>query len=90
MGQTQPTIQFLALGDWGCDTDHLKRNGKEMAKIIEKHEAVDRLFVIALGDNFYVDGVKSVDDPKWTEYFSKPFEGVKCPWYPILGEMQFF
>eukprot|EP01032_Pedospumella_encystans_P012191 gene12191-14122_t len=85
MGQSQQSVQFMAIGDWGMDTDTQIMNGKEMAKISACHEEVDNFFAVALGDNFYEDGVKGTDDPKWSNVFSQPFKDVKCPWYPILG-----
>ncbi len=85
MGQSHQSVQFMAIGDWGMDTDTQIMNGKEMAKISASHEYVDNFFAVALGDDFYQDGVKGTDDPKWSEVFSLPFKDVKCPWYPILG-----
>jgi hypothetical protein len=84
MGQAQ-SIQFLALGDWGCDTDHQKWIADQMALITKEHEPVDQFFVVALGDNFYEAGVDSTTDKKWKSVFSEPYEKVTCPWYPILG-----
>ena len=48
-------FSFLSIGDWG-DTA-AKENAPEMGKFSPE-------FVLALGDNFYSDGVKSVDDPQ--------------------------
>ena len=81
----QKIIQFMAIGDWGMDSPEQIRNGKEMANIFADHELVDEFFTVALGDNFYHYGIKGIDDPKWSKVFSKPFNDVKCPWYPILG-----
>jgi len=36
---------------------------KQMSKVADKNP-ID--FVLTLGDNFYFDGVKSVDDPRFT------------------------
>ena len=87
MGQTTSnTVHFMAIGDWGLDTDEQKQIGEEMAKISQSHNKTKgELFVAALGDNFYEDGVKSVDDPRWDSVFVAPFAKVNCPWYPVLG-----
>lgn len=76
----------MALGDWGMDTDEQKMIGEEMGKVAQSHDRKDgELFVAALGDNFYEDGVKSVNDPRWDSVFVKPFAKVNCMWYPVLG-----
>jgi hypothetical protein len=45
-------------------------------------------FVIALGDNFYDNGVYSSTDSLW-DYLWKDvylgFEGLNIPWYPVFG-----
>lgn len=46
-------------------------------------------FVIALGDNFYDDGVSSVNDTLWNslwkDIYIKNFTGLNIPWYGVLG-----
>lgn len=45
-------------------------------------------FVVALGDNFYDNGVYSSTDANW-DYLWKDvylgFEGLNIPWYPVFG-----
>lgn len=45
-------------------------------------------FLIALGDNFYGDGVYSTSDPLW-QYLWKDvylgFEDLNIPWFPVFG-----
>ena len=45
-------------------------------------------FVVALGDNFYNDGVKSSTDTMW-DYLWKDvylgFDELNIPWYPVFG-----
>jgi hypothetical protein len=46
-------------------------------------------FVLALGDNFYNDGVSSKNDSMWNElwkdvYF-KEYPELYIPWYPVFG-----
>jgi tartrate-resistant acid phosphatase type 5 len=44
-------------------------------------------FVLSVGDNFYPNGVKSVEDPRWDETFVKAYSspGLQVPWYVALG-----
>jgi acid phosphatase len=44
-------------------------------------------FVIAVGDNFYEDGVQSVDDPHFRASFEDVYTApaLQTPWYAILG-----
>ncbi len=42
-------------------------------------------FVVTVGDNFYGYGVKNTTDPIWKTDYVEPFFGVRCPWYPVLG-----
>jgi len=45
-------------------------------------------FVLGLGDNFYDDGVDSVDDPKWKSFWVDSYltyESLRVPWKAVLG-----
>ena len=44
-------------------------------------------FVLALGDNFYVDGVANTTDRLWDTAFHDVYSAssLNIPWYPILG-----
>jgi tartrate-resistant acid phosphatase type 5 len=69
-------VRFLVLGDWGglpvypyvtpVETSVAKR----MALLAETMNAQ---FVLALGDNFYFDGVKNVDDKRFKVCMFKQF-----------------
>lgn len=76
---------FFVLGDWG-------RRGKQ-----HQQEVADQMnvqakklhaqFMIAVGDNFYDDGVQSVNDTHWTESYVKVYKelATKTDWYVALG-----
>jgi acid phosphatase len=53
----------------------------ELAKLL------DAAFVISVGDNFYEDGVTSIDDPKWKTSFEDIYTApaLQVPWYVALG-----
>ena len=44
-------------------------------------------FIIALGDNFYYDGVRSDTDPHWQTSYQNIYtsKSLQIPWYTILG-----
>lgn len=78
-------LTFLVVGDWGRNGHFNQRDvGDRM------NEAVDILdadFIISTGDNFYKDGIASVDDPYWISSFESIYDGAYMflPWYPVLG-----
>ena len=81
-GKKEKGLQFSVLGDWGWNG---KRNQTEVAKIMAKHGVGS--FIISVGDNFQVSGVRSVQDPLWTLNFENPFSdpSLECEWYIALG-----
>lgn len=73
------------IGDWG-------RNGqygqKELAITMnEATRQVEPEFIISTGDNFYHNGVASVNDPYWLSSFENVYDGADlfCDWYVVLG-----
>ena len=50
-------------------------------------KAVEARFVISTGDNFYPDGVKSVDDTQWVTSFEDVYHAppLMIPWHITLG-----
>lgn len=82
---TADGLRFLAVGDWGRDGQYGQREvGAEMGRVAA---ATRTQFVISLGDNFYPDGVASVESPQWRtsfeDIYTAPALGV--PWYVVLG-----
>src|SRR5665213_632656 len=78
-------LNFLIVGDWG-------RNGEpdQMAVATQMGiaaQAAGAKFVIAVGDNFYEDGVSSVTDPQWQSSFEKVYvaPSLQVPWHVALG-----
>lgn len=50
-------------------------------------DAVDAKFTLALGDNFYFDGVTDVNDKRFQSTYEKVFQATSLdtPWYFIAG-----
>lgn len=76
---------FYTIGDWG-------RNGyyrqKELADMMDlAGHVVEPEFIVSTGDNFYPNGVASIQDPYWISSYENIYTGPSlfCPWYVILG-----
>lgn len=83
-------LSLFSLGDWGVrgmavgsDAQLAVAWGMTCAAQREAPRAV-----FTLGDNFYGNGVSSVDDPqfefKWTRVYTD--QALAVPWYPTLGD----
>ena len=62
------SVNFLVIGDWGglpvtpYTTAVEQAIARQMGKFATSH---DVQFILALGDNFYYDGVSNVNDPRF-------------------------
>ncbi|EKU20265.1 tartrate-resistant acid phosphatase type 5 [Nannochloropsis gaditana CCMP526] len=84
-GHTESTsLNFLSIGDHGLRNMETEAVARRMA--LEK-EAINASFVLLGGDQFYPDGVSSVEDPLWNTTFRDLFtpEAFPVPFYPIRG-----
>jgi tartrate-resistant acid phosphatase type 5 len=79
-----PAVSFFAIGDTGWGGDVLRANAKAMQRSAAARP-VD--FVLLLGDNFYLGGVSSLEDPLWRERFEEPFAlfEPRVPFRAVLG-----
>jgi 3',5'-cyclic AMP phosphodiesterase CpdA len=79
-------IRFFAIADFGNPSLRVKGVAEAMNKYALSKSAPE--FIFGLGDNFYPDGVTSVDDEKfqthWADVFL-PYESLRVPWKMILG-----
>lgn len=78
-------LNFLVIGDWGRAGDYLQREtGIELNNVSKK---IDPSFIISTGDNFYEQGVASIDDPQWWFSFENVYSGANLfiNWYAVLG-----
>ena len=78
-------LNFLVFGDWG------RRGEQDQVEVAEQMARaagdVQPRFIVSVGDNFYENGVESVDDPQWQKSFEEVYHDSKLqvPWYCILG-----
>lgn len=83
-------FNYLVVGDWG-------RNGyfnqadvaRGMGRVGER---IDSRFTISTGDNFYLDGVTGLDDPKWARSYENIYTApsLQSRWYVVLGNHDWY
>ncbi|KAG2387054.1 hypothetical protein C9374_002089 [Naegleria lovaniensis] len=79
-------LKFIVLGDWGRRGLFNQTEVAEQMEYYCKNFGCD--FVISTGDNFYQDGVKSVDDILFKESFEDVYNQEtlsKLPFLSVLG-----
>jgi len=78
-------FNFLIFGDWGRqgEQDQIEV-ATQMAKTARDLKPG---FIISVGDNFYENGVQSVEDPHWQKSFEDVYSdpALRLPWHCILG-----
>jgi tartrate-resistant acid phosphatase type 5 len=84
-------VTFLAMGDWGglpvypYRTVIEQRVAKQMTETAEEN---DSKFQLAIGDNFYFNGVSSSMDNRFKTTYEEVFNSAvlkETPWYMCLG-----
>jgi acid phosphatase len=78
-------LPFILVGDWGR---HGHDEQREVAvQMGHTAAAMGSRFTVSVGDNFYEDGVASVDDPQWQASFEQIYtaQSLQTPWKVILG-----
>jgi acid phosphatase len=79
------TLNFVLIGDWGRrGQDHQVDVATQMGATAA---AIGSRFTVSVGDNFYENGVDSVDDPYWQHSFEQIYThpALQTPWKVILG-----
>lgn len=83
-------LNFLVLADWGGLPNFPFRTPIEQAvaaRLAVVSRQINASFVLALGDNFYFDGVTDVDDPRFQETYNQVFlsSSSDVNWYLVAG-----
>jgi len=81
----EKSYNFFVIGDWGRSGEYnQKETGEQMNNYAEEFHPK---FIISTGDNFYENGVASIDDPQWNSSFENVYSGANLQrdWYVILG-----
>ncbi len=76
--------RFMVIGDMGTGGKGQAQVAASMARRASR-TPID--FVLTVGDNFYPEGVSSVDDPQWQEKFERMYRdpSLQVPFYATLG-----
>jgi hypothetical protein len=85
-GSSGGLVRLLAIGDMGEGNVAQNAVADQMSAKCIKIGGCDA--VLINGDNFYDNGVSSVDDPQWLEKFEAPYDrpGLNgLPFYAVLG-----
>lgn len=76
---------FLVVGDWGRNGHFAQRSVAKWMDIASYQFSAD--MIISTGDNFYDNGIASVNDPYWQTSFESIYQGphLFIDWYVVLG-----
>ena len=85
---TDGELNFLMLGDWGGIPNYPYHTPQQVAAA-KGMSTFTPEFVLALGDNFYYQGVENDDSPRfdqtWGGVYVKKYSSLQVPWYVIAG-----
>ena len=87
-GRAAESLHFLVTGDTGGGAKQQKDVAEAMARYAASHQKSNPVnFVMLVGDNFYNDGVKTVDDPQWHDKFEAMYDSnrLSMPFLVVLG-----
>lgn len=86
------TLDFLLIADWGgidkrpYYTPEQKAVAQSMSEWSDKYQAD---FILALGDNFYFEGIPNSEDERfertWENIYIKDKPSLQKPWYLVAG-----
>lgn len=78
-------FSFIVVGDWGRNGEFGQQ--KVADRMGEVAEQLDVQCVLSVGDNFYLNGIASVDDPAWNSSFENIYKAhsLMVDWHPVLG-----
>jgi len=75
-------VRFVALGDAGEGNDAQYAIASAIGSVCAARGCD---FALYMGDNFYNDGVETVDDSQFEEKFELPYADLDFPFYVALG-----
>ena len=84
---SEPDIFFFAVGDFGHSCPNTVAIAAAMNEYAEKNDRKPD-FVLALGDNFYPEGVINAEDPQFQHSWEHVFlihQNLRVPWKVVLG-----
>ena len=101
LGAAEPALspfRAFVLGDWGWADPELEKQYARVRQNADLQRAVAKSMtdfakrepiaaVLTTGDNFYPNGVKSAEDPRWLHSFENVYsdKSLQVPWIASLG-----
>ena len=79
---SEQSVKFIALGDTGTGNADQQQVADAAQRVCE---AQGCNFFLMLGDNFYPDGVASIEDPQFQTAFEIPYAALDRPFFAVLG-----
>eukprot|EP00899_Mesostigma_viride_P008841 jgi/Mesvir1/17959/Mv25372-RA.2 len=83
----EEVLYFASIGDWGVGTAAQADVAVALGAYVRRYNAE---FIISLGDNFYVGGVRSTEDRLWRDRFENVYTRERGfsnqRWYSCLGD----
>lgn len=88
--EVKDALNFLVVGDWGRNGEFHQKPVANQMNIASKTIGAD--FVVSVGDNFYPNGVMSVQDPQWKQSYEEIYSqyDLNLPWYVALGNHDYY
>jgi len=80
-------VRVLAFGDFGDGSERQRRLAEAMQRL---HQRKPFTLAVTLGDNFYPTGMNGPADPRWERDFKRPYGGMRIPFFPSLGNHDWF
>lgn len=79
------SLNFMVIGDWGHNGHFYQKEVAHQLEIAMYQTDAD--FIVSTGDNFYPNGVASVNDPLWQSAYEDIYHGPHTfeDWYVVLG-----
>jgi tartrate-resistant acid phosphatase type 5 len=82
-GDPDAMVRFVAMGDAGEGNSGQYNVAAAIESVCSDKGGCE--FVLYLGDNFYDDGVSSVDDDQFQSKFELPYADLTMPFWVVLG-----
>jgi hypothetical protein len=82
-------LMFFIISDFGCNGYGVQRQVAETMGCLADSLSPD--FIVSSGDQFHVNGVRSVQDPIWLSNFENIYTrpSLHVNWYPVLGNHEY-
>ena len=83
--EIEDAYYIYTIGDWGRNGEYGQQELADMMGLAARK--IEPEFIIATGDNFYPNGVASIQDPLWQSSYEEVYSAhsLNVDWYVVLG-----